>query len=227
MSQVDLYKSRFKIAHGNKYYYIWDSYAGSKKKMKIVCPEHGEFEQEPSRHAGGQGCRQCGNEKPKSNKTPYDTAAFIERARAIHGNRYSYDKTVSQISRSQVTITCPEHGDFVKRAEYHLTAKQGCPHCVRKDAAQTAIKSQEYFLLRNLEVHGRRYDYAKSVYTGKDKLVTITCPEHGDFQQTPNKHHSGQGCPTCGRERVNNLQAKRTATAASRFQSEARTPTGR
>src|SRR5690606_35066069 len=27
--------------------------------------------------------------------------------------------------------------------------------------------------------------------------VIITCPEHGDFEQTPNAHLKGSGCPKC------------------------------
>ncbi len=30
--------------------------------------------------------------------------------------------------------------------------------------------------------------------------VNITCPIHGDFEQTPNSHLQGQGCPKCGIE---------------------------
>ena len=28
--------------------------------------------------------------------------------------------------------------------------------------------------------------------------VLLSCPEHGDFPQSPGNHLSGQGCPTCG-----------------------------
>ena len=42
------------------------------------------------------------------------------------------------------------------------------------------------------------YSYEKANYvTSKTKLI-ITCLEHGDFEQTPNKHLSGQGCLKCG-----------------------------
>jgi len=29
-----------------------------------------------------------------------------------------------------------------------------------------------------------------------NKLI-ITCPEHGEFEQSPNSHLSGRGCPIC------------------------------
>ena len=28
-------------------------------------------------------------------------------------------------------------------------------------------------------------------------MVKIICPEHGEFNQTPNKHLNGRGCPKC------------------------------
>jgi hypothetical protein len=31
----------------------------------------------------------------------------------------------------------------------------------------------------------------------KDKVI-ITCKEHGDFEQVPNMHLAGNGCPKCG-----------------------------
>lgn len=48
------------------------------------------------------------------------------------------------------------------------------------------------------EVHNWFYDYSKSEYNGSDKDMTIICPIHGEFQQTPNKHiNQGHNCPKC------------------------------
>jgi protein-arginine kinase activator protein McsA len=49
------------------------------------------------------------------------------------------------------------------------------------------------------EVHGDRYDYSKVEYVSAKTKVTIICPEHGEFTQTPDKHKRGRGCPECGR----------------------------
>ena len=53
---------------------------------------------------------------------------------------------------------------------------------------------------RALDVHGSRYDYSKTKWsTSWSQKVTITCPEHGDFQQTMSNHVANQrGCPECG-----------------------------
>ena len=52
--------SRFIEKHGEKYDYSLVKYEGSNKKVCIICPEHGEFWQTPSKHILGQGCPKCG-----------------------------------------------------------------------------------------------------------------------------------------------------------------------
>lgn len=41
------------------YEYDWESYKGYYVKMKIKCPKHGWFEQQPSNHLFGQRCPSC------------------------------------------------------------------------------------------------------------------------------------------------------------------------
>ena len=51
------------------------------------------------------------------------------------------------------------------------------------------------------EVHGDKYDYSRALYVKGHTPITIGCPIHGDFQQEPNSHRAGRGCPKCGLER--------------------------
>lgn len=46
-------------------------------------------------------------------------------------------------------------------------------------------------------IHGCRYIYDKTKYVKRNKKVIITCPVHGDFEQTPGNHLYGYGCPVC------------------------------
>lgn len=54
------------------------------------------------------------------------------------------------------------------------------------------------FIQRARKVHGDRYDYSKAVYVAAKSMVTIICPEHGDFEQWPANHYIGHGCSECG-----------------------------
>ena len=42
--------------HGDKYDYSKSEYINAKTKIIIICPKHGEFEQKPNNHLGGQRC---------------------------------------------------------------------------------------------------------------------------------------------------------------------------
>jgi hypothetical protein len=56
------------------------------------------------------------------------------------------------------------------------------------------------FITRSNEKHNGKYDYSKTEYRNFRTKVVITCPLHGDFQQTPKNHLKGEGCPLCGKE---------------------------
>jgi len=62
-------------------------------------------------------------------------------------------------------------------------------------------KTNSEFVEEANHVHNNFYDYHKSVYVNAKTKVTIICPIHGDFEQSPISHKRGQGCPKCGREK--------------------------
>lgn len=64
----------------------------------------------------------------------------------------------------------------------------------------TKIVTTEDFVERSKFIHGDKFDYSKTVYLAAKEKVTITCHKHGDFLQSPNKHLSNRGCPTCSSE---------------------------
>lgn len=49
-----------------------------------------------------------------------NTSQFIERARLVHGDLYSYEKTVYESAHGKVVIVCPTHGEFEQIAANHL-----------------------------------------------------------------------------------------------------------
>lgn len=54
------------------------------------------------------------------------------------------------------------------------------------------------FVTRANAIHHDKYLYDKSIYVNTNTKLIITCKDHGDFEQRPNDHISGCGCPTCG-----------------------------
>ena len=58
------------------------------------------------------------------------------------------------------------------------------------------------FINKSIDIHGDKYDYDKTEYTGSTNTLTITCREHGDFKQKAAIHTQGSGCPICARSRL-------------------------
>jgi len=113
--------------HNKKYDYSKVNYIGNKNKIKIICPEHGEFEQLPFSHLRGHGCPKCAN-IIISNKIKSNTNDFIEKAKQVHNNKYNYCLIDYKNAITKVKIICPKHGEFQQEANSHLQGR-GCPKC--------------------------------------------------------------------------------------------------
>jgi len=54
------------------------------------------------------------------------------------------------------------------------------------------------FINKAKKIHGDKYDYSQVNYVNNKIKIKIICPTHGAFEQTPNDHLTGYGCPDCG-----------------------------
>lgn len=169
--------------HNNKYDYSLVEYINAKTKIKIICPIHGEFEQTPDNHLQGQQCGKCRG----LHKTNND---FIKEAKEIHGNKYDYSLIEYIDRKTKVKIVCKEHGVFEQLTYAHLYG-QGCPKCIGLN------KTTEEFINEAKLIHGNKYDYSNADYLTSKKKIKIICNRHGEFEQTPNMHLRGNGCPIC------------------------------
>ena len=187
--------------HGDLYDYLKTVYVRSKSKVIITCKIHGDFEQTPNAHLNGRGCDRCGKESTAAKKTQKAKDDFFEKARAVHGDRYDYSETVYVIHSENVIITCAKHGDFEQTPNDHLNG-HGCAKCGKEStAAKKTEESKNSFIERSRAVHGDLYNYSKAFYIRSKYKVVITCKGHGDFEQSPNDHLSGKGCPSCPKRR--------------------------
>lgn len=109
--------------HNGKYDYSKIDYVNNKTKVCVICPEHGEFWQEPSEHLRGHGCPKCGYQKNTNT-----IINFIQKARIVHSDKYDYSKVNYVNNRSQIEIICPIHGSFYQIPHVHLEGC-GCPKC--------------------------------------------------------------------------------------------------
>lgn len=73
--------------HGDRYDYSRVEYVTCRKRVKIICPVHGEFQQTPDLHRKGRNCRKC-----SSLKATFKKASFCR----FCGQRYTYGYTTKK-----------------------------------------------------------------------------------------------------------------------------------
>lgn len=121
------------------------------------------------------------------------TQIFIEKARAVHGDRYDYDRVVYEHSKRKVFIFCGVHGYFLQTPTAHLNGS-GCAKCSFDAKKLTA----DDFAIKGALKHDGKYGYSEVDYIDTYHDVKIHCGTHGYFWQSPSNHLSGHGCPSCG-----------------------------
>ena len=175
--------------HKNRYSYLKTDYKEAKSKVIITCHAHGDFEQTPSNHLLGNGCIKC---RGKSQEN------LIKDFIKTHKNKYDYSKVHYKGTKNKVTIICPIHGEFMQNASNHIQG-QGCPRCGDINRVNSLTKSKEQIIKEFKKIHKNKYNYEKVEYLGSHISITIICPTHGSFKQTPANHLTGCGCPKCAK----------------------------
>ena len=184
--------------HNNKYDYSkveWDN-VKKHKKVTIICPIHGEFQQDFYSHLSGCRCLKC-QKTEQADKQRMTKEEFIAKAREVHGDKYDYSKVDYKDSKTEVCIICPKHGEFWQLPIIHTSQGCGCTKCGKEKMADSQRMTKEEFIAKAREMHGDKYDYSKTIIEGFNNEVTIICPEHGEFKQLPSLHLKGCGCPNC------------------------------
>jgi len=187
ISTTEEFIKRSKEINGDKYDYSLVNYENSKKKVKIICPKHGIFEQIPRNHIHLKaGCPMC-------SKNCDTIEEFIKKCNIVHNNKYDYSLIIFYRKYKKIKIICPKHGQFEQYSYAHLDRKQGCPYCYKEQMFDTKV---EFINKSNLK-HNNKYDYSLVNYENSKKKVKIICSKHGIFLQIPNDHIHGSGCPSC------------------------------
>jgi hypothetical protein len=188
----------FKKVHGNRFDYSKVKYKSNQNEKVIIgCEHHGYFTQAINGHLQ-YGCFKCASiYRGKNNPKRLSTAEWIKKAKAKHGNTYSYQLVKYTNSKSKVKIICKKHGVWKVDPYSHLIGS-GCNKCADIKRAAVRRKPFDKFLKQAYKVHGKRYTYNKTIYLGANKSIIITCSVHGDFETTPWNHIGLKcGCTSC------------------------------
>lgn len=101
-----------KEIHGDKYDYSLVDYENTYKKIKIICPVHGEFEQRLNNHLNGYGCPICSESKDKKS-LPFDFY-IPSKNLLIEYNGGQHYKSVKHFG-GQNSFLIRKHHDWLKR----------------------------------------------------------------------------------------------------------------
>lgn len=188
--------------HGDKYDYSLVEYRSNGVKVKIICQTHGIFEQRPNDHISKRtGCPKCSGK----GKTTED---FVNELRLVHGNFYDYSETLFKGVDNKILIICPHHGKFYQTAYSHSKGA-GCTKCRSKKLSEKYSSSLDDFKTKANKIHSNSYDYSNVIYINGKSKIKIRCLKHGIFEQLPQSHLRGRGCPICrqskGEEKVRNF----------------------
>jgi very-short-patch-repair endonuclease len=144
---------------------------------------------------------------------------WINKAKSAHSDRYDYSLVVNPTYRTKVSIICKIHGIFDQLLGNHIDNKIGCPHCGNRARLTTCS-----FIEKAKKVHGEKYNYSNTIYSGNKGKLSIICGKHGDFIQSATRHLTGDGCPSCneskGERNIRNflLRNKVTFESQKKFQ---------
>ena len=194
---LDTFLSSATLIHGDMYDYSKFKYISTDTKGIIICSMHGEFLQTPNNHISQtHGCPRCGVIKC-SNSIRSNTDEFIRSANIIHKYAYGYEFVKYIDNRTKVNILCYICNIIFKQTPNSHLNGQRCPNCYGNPKYST----QTYIDKANI-IHNFKYDYSKVIYINSIVHITIICPIHGKFQQSPASHLHGYGCSKCSCSRI-------------------------
>ena len=190
---VDDVIAKLRSVHGDKYDY---SLVELEHRITLICPKHGPWTASRSDIFRGSGCAKCNHESRIG--TGITNEQFIEKARAIHGDKYDYSFCNFVGWEKPVDIFCPKHQkhNLVSPANFAITGC-GTKCCMYDKVALAKAHTTEKFIEDAIKVHGTRYNYSKVAYINQNEKVEIICQKHGSFWQNPSNHKYGHGCPKC------------------------------
>ena len=195
---------RAKNVHGDKYDYSKVQYVDSATKVCIICPEHGEFLQNPNSHIRGIGCSKCATEINAA-KLRFWTEEKCRKEASHHTEM----KDFRTKSTDAYNAALKRH--WLQNYTW-LTYKIDMSTPKKKRQTYT----QREILERLQTLFGERYSYEQVVYKNMKTPITLICHEkdangveHGAFSMRPdNIFSSHQGCPKCYDDRRSILQRK-------------------
>jgi len=130
---IESFMSESNKIHNSKYDYSKVNFVSVKSDVIIICPQHGEFEQNAYNHILGYGCKKC------SECEKYTQESVIDKFKEVHGDKYDYSLVNFKSIREKVEIICKKHGSFFQEPFSHYQNK-GCSKCKSSKGEERIMK---------------------------------------------------------------------------------------
>lgn len=121
-----------------------------------------------------------------------------EKVESIFGRRFKFDFNQFKSVRDPMAVYDTISGEEFK-ASFGNLIRGSIPSKINFGQIEAKIND---FKQRAAAVHSSFYSYDNVEYKNSDTKVSITCPIHGDFNQTPHDHLSGHGCTKCKNDKA-------------------------
>lgn len=174
---------------------------------------------------GRTGCKECIADKRRSAFADTNEQ-FIAKAKLVYPeSNHDFSKVKYVNAKTNVTITCLDHDfEITQTPDSYLQGNIKCKSCISeektiivkigvrkpkpppKPKVQTRSMAQYRrdmqalgrirFINRANIYHNNKFDYSQSNYINCFTKLTIICPQHGSFRQTPIEHYR-YGCRKC------------------------------
>lgn len=128
---------------------------------------------------------------------------FIEKAKKIHNNKYTYEKFTYSGKAKKGIITCPQHGYYLQSPSDHLQG-HGCLKCYHE---RRSVNKEKYLEMIK-DIHPN-LDYTNLDYKGYTVPTEFKCKLHGTFIKKPEYvYKTKEPCPTCYKLSIGRKLAK-------------------
>jgi len=174
------------------------------KKFWFKCPDCGHIFDSIIRSISlGAWCGFCGGKRmcSKSDCDFCHNNSFASHPKARFWSRKNTvsPRDVRKSCNRSFIFDCDRCNTEITMNLNNISAGKWCNKCGRVSASDKQRMTLDDFIRRSKEAHGEKYDYSEVVLSSVDNRVTIICPEHGRFTQTPYHHYTGSNCHECAR----------------------------
>lgn len=210
MNYLENFLKKANLKHNNKFNYSKFTYVNAKTKSIIICPEHGDFLQNPDKHLNSvYACMQCQKilkSKPNRIGLPNKSKRiskeeFVRRFYKKFDIKYKLIlDDYNGMTINDILIECPLHGVCEFSPNNMRIVKTPCIDCSNNIRKTSKTKSYEYTIEQLNIKHNNKYTYLaenKDTYINKRSNIVIICPLHGQYIKSAQKHLSGQECFDC------------------------------